>query len=440
MIPRFKNEIDVSFIYGYDIKIDASNSIDESNLREDIHSDPLLLFSWDCPEIFNNICKDLHTPNNKNSILLLKFSDYKNLFKMTNKDLSLEVKLKLNKNNRYAEKKLGFLFKNPIKDFGKLIVIDNEYLGLSDVLFKSSLLDTNIDMNKFKYNWNIKHFKSESQYLNGQKEMNLRIKYDDLLNGINNIELTIIDPILENKYYKEILFEKAIPPYGGNCFLVPSIGYSFLTEFSFIVSDWISSFFPLLYKIKYLDSNNIPVDISDGGFAGEKFVSNKLPVGKSFILEITDIRGVSKISYCKANVKINQDLKDLDYYTKDIFDITKKLLISKLYETNKISEDVNLNQLNKKVDMINLLFESINQEHFLKEYDIIISTLIIVSNNDFDNDKIDTINKLLNIIVKFIDPLLNSLPKIQNLYSILDNINKKTAKILESNFKIMILN
>ena len=90
--------------------------------------------------------------------------------------------------------------------------------------------------------------------------------------------------------------------------------------------------------------------------------------------------------------------------------------------------------------MINLLFESINQEQFLKEYDIIISTLIIVSNNDFDNDKIDTINKLLNIIVKFIDPLLNSLPKIQNLYSILDNINKKTAKIRESNFKIMIIN
>lgn len=363
----------------------------------------------------------------------MKFSDYKNLFKIPKEGMSLEVKLKLKKNNRYAEKNLKFLLKNT-NDFSKLIIISTENLGLTDILFKSSLLDTNIDINQFKFQWNIKHFKSEDLYLNGKKEMNLRVKYEDLLNGINNIELILTDPKTDVKYFKNILFEKLLPPYGGNCVVFPSVGYSFLTEFTFLINDWQSKAFPLTYKIKYLDANNIPVDITDGGFTGEKFITNRLPVAKSFILEITDSRGISKISTCNADVKINKDLKNIDNYTKNIFDIAKKLLIIELYQTNKVNEDVNSTELNNKVDMINLLFENVNQEKFLKEYDVIISTLVNVSSKDFDNDKIDIINNILIVIVKFINPLLNNLPKIQNLYTIIDNINKKTGNISKGIF------
>ena len=51
-----------------------------------------------------------------------------------------------------------------------------------------------------------------------------------------------------------------------------------------------------------------------------------------------------------------------------------------------------------------------------------------------------TIYKILNVIVKYIDPFLNSLPKVQELYLILDNLNKKCGGLLKikSNFIILI--
>ena len=68
--------------------------------------------------------------------------------------------------------------------------------------------------------------------------------------------------------------------------------------------------------------------------------------------------------------------------------------------------------------MIDVFFENVDQDKFINEYDNIISTLIEVSSQNFDDEKINTIYKILDIIVKFIDPLLDNLSKLQNLYSI----------------------
>ena len=306
-------------------------------------------------------------------------------------------------------------------------------MGTSDILFKSSLLDPNIDMKKYQYKWTISHYKSDTLYLNGRKEINLRIKYSDLLNGINEIEYLIINPETKKEYKKNTTFEKGLPPYGGSCFVSPSTGISFLTEFTFHISDWKSTSLPLFYKIKYIDKNNIPIDISNGGFGEDKFISNKLPVANNFILEIIDNQGISKTSICNVNVKINKDLNDIDFYTKGIFDIPQKLLINDLYKTNKNENDKpDLEESTKAVDMIDVYFDNIDQEKFIIEYDIIISTLIVITQN-FDDKKIDTIYKILYIIVKFIDPLLNYLTKLHYLYSILDNMNKICGNLLKSN-------
>lgn len=188
----FKNEKDIRFLYGYDILIDASNSIDEANLRSKRKiDDPLLLFSWECPQIFASLCEKLNTPRKKNSKFLLKYSDYKNLLKIPDNDIEFEIKLKLQKDDRDAEKSLKFILKKPIEitekksennteadnkieeiDLTQLIVIESEFLGATDILFNSTLIDPNLDMKNYKYNWNIPHFRSNSQYLNGRKETN----------------------------------------------------------------------------------------------------------------------------------------------------------------------------------------------------------------------------------------------------------------------------
>ena len=306
-------------------------------------------------------------------------------------------------------------------------------MGSTDILFKSRILDPSIDMLKYIFQWTIPHFKSDELYLNGRKEINLRIKYADLLDGINDIKYKLINPETQKEFNKNIKFEKDLPPYGGNCFVSPSTGISFLTEFTFYVSDWKSPSFPLFYKIRYLDKNNIPIDISNGGFIGDKFISNKLPVANNFILEIIDNQGISTKSICNVNVKINKDLNnDFDFYTKGIFDIPQKLLINYLHETNKNENDkTDSKEINKAVDMIDIYFVSIDQDKFNTEYDIIISTLIAITKN-FDDEKIDIINKILKSIIKFIDPLLDDLIKLQYLYTILDNMNNKFGTQLES--------
>ena len=51
----------------FDIKIDASDSIDESMIRIGQFDDPLLLFSWICPENIESFCKKYIDPDRKNS-------------------------------------------------------------------------------------------------------------------------------------------------------------------------------------------------------------------------------------------------------------------------------------------------------------------------------------------------------------------------------------
>jgi len=67
---------------------------------------------------------------------------------------------------------------------------------------------------------------------------------------------------------------------------------------------------------------------------------------------------------------------------------------------------------------------------FLQKYESIVSTIITISNQNLDNDKINKIYKILKLIVKNVDPILGDSSKVDLLYKILDNLNKKAGNFL----------
>ena len=89
--------------------------------------------------------------------------------------------------------------------------------------------------------------KSE-KYINGRSESYLKINNNNIRIGYNNVLLKIIDK--DNKeFYKEYIYEKQSPPFGGICIASPNIGISLRTEINFKFLYWESNFKPLSYKL-----------------------------------------------------------------------------------------------------------------------------------------------------------------------------------------------
>lgn len=80
-MPKLKSEKTITVIYGYDIRLDASSSFDESYLREKKTNvnDSLLNFSWECPVTFKDLCKINLSSNPENKILNIKYLNYKSV-------------------------------------------------------------------------------------------------------------------------------------------------------------------------------------------------------------------------------------------------------------------------------------------------------------------------------------------------------------------------
>jgi len=316
-------------------------------------------------------------------------------------------------------------------DLTDLIVIEQISIGKLDITFQVSLLDPKIDMQKYQYTWTVKHFTSDEQYINGKNEINLRVKISDLLNGVNKIDFKITNPKSKKEYFKSYDYEKNLPPSGGNCQVSPVTGFSLSTDFTFKFENWKSKSLPLLYKIKYQNNNKILVDISDGGVSENKFSSNTLPFTEKFILEIIDTQGLSAEISCNVKVKKNQNLPEIQSFLEQFFDTSKKLMMMDIYQTNKNSNDMDPAMLNNAIDMVDNLFgDDLTQEMFLQKYESIVSTIITISNQNLDNDKINKIYKILKLIVKNVDPLLGDSSKVDLLYKILDNLNKKAGNFL----------
>lgn len=108
-----------------------------------------------------------------------------------------------------------------------------------------------------------------------------------------------------------------------------------------------------------------------------------------------------------------------------------------IYQTNKSEDIINDETLNRAINLIDNYFDNLTQEKFLQDYDSIISTLLTITSEEFEQVKVNTILNILTVIIVNIDPLINEMSKVQVLYSILDNLNKKAGSYLECIFNII---
>ena len=443
------------FIYGLSFKIDASPSIDEGSIRLNLNSDPLLLFNWICPAKFDELCKKFSKPNNENRIIEFPFSLYSKFIKPPLENEVYDFTLILTKDKRINSRTISATLKKPLHifavetksvnnnptdvgdkdtemDITDLIVIEQNPLGKSDIVFKVSLLDPNIDMLKYRYNWNIIYFKSNDSYINGKNEISLRVKYEDLLNGLNDITIIITNPKNNKIYSKTYQFEKGKPPFGGNCQVNPQKGFSLATNFTFTFENWKSNLMPLLYKIKFENKNKILVDLTEGGFFENKFVTNALPAESRIFLEVIDNQGFSSQVQCNVIVQLNKHLKGLDSILENYFEESMKLIIMEIYQSNKKEDEIDPLMINKAVDMVETYFDDLSEPKFLENYEIIVSTIITISKNELTSEKINKIYKILNLIMMKIDKILSDLTKIEYLYTISDILNKNAEEYLKS--------
>jgi len=317
-------------------------------------------------------------------------------------------------------------------DLTDLIIIEHNPMGITDLLFEVSLLDSNINLDNYKYEWNIPHFTYKDQYINGVNELKLRVKQNDLLIGVNKIIINMMEIKTKKNYSKTYDYEKHSSPYGGECRIEPFDGYSFLTNFTFIVPNWISNTKTLIYKIKFENKNKILFDLSNGGFSQNTFSIENLPVGNKLFLEVIDMRGLSTIFPCQVNVRINKNLPSLDNLLENIVDVSKKLLIIEVYQTNVKEDGVSDKVVGNSINILNNYFDNLSLNDFLNNYEKLISTIITVSNQTLTNDNITKLFEILNLIIKYIDPLLNDITKFEYLFSILDKLNKKVGDKLLS--------
>jgi len=430
--------------YGMDLIIDASLSRDEKYPTS--INDPHLIFSWKTTDILNNIFTAYLTASVKNKKILIKAKDY---MKYVNKntDYKFQLELSIKKDRRSAIKLIDVMIKKPIyetqiinknktniemdkinkENINDSIYIDVDKIEEEDLIIKYNILDNSINQNKFKSIWTIKNF-SEDKYLNGRNEIRLRVKKDDLLIGLNKFYLELIDKN-SDKYFKEFTYEKSIKPYGGSCIVTPSFGISLETNFTFIIENWISSSFPLIYSLKYSNNENILIDITNGGFFSNTYITNKIPVGYSINLYVTDIEGKYSKIPCTPKVSTNKNLPSMNEYLANTYILSNKILLMDIYETNKINAENDQDNINSKIQILNSLFDIMTDQQFLFEFNNIISQIIKLTKSNINIEKINNILNLLKMIIKKIDILIEDLIKIEKLYLIINNINSKLSEI-----------
>ena len=311
-------------------------------------------FKWICSKSLANLCDKIDSPN-----FLIKFADYQNLIKKPENDLTFDIELILSKDKRIANKKVILTLVKPIEikknsnedlDISEFMTITPNISALGkEILFKLSFDLPTLKFSDYTYNWTIKCFKSENQYLNTRKENALKIFTDDLLSGVNNIILEVTNLKTKITYKKVYQFFKPLPPYGGRCDVSPPKGVSFKDEFEFTTSNWITSKDPLIYKIKYLNEEDKFLEITNGGILETKFKTKILPVGDKFFLEAVDSGGMSQTIPCTVKVDANKNLLQVEEYLDGVFDPVQKMMIMEVYKTNiKVIGSIKTNE--NKVD------------------------------------------------------------------------------------------
>ena len=421
-------------------------SHDEGEKEKKQDSD--LKFKWKCSEILESFCENIDTP-----ILSIKFSDYKTIISKPSRNLVFEIELILTKDKREAKKNVSFKLQKPIEipsnkndlDITNLITITPSNSGAEkDITFILSFDIPSLKFSDYRYEWTIKSFKNNNQYLNTRNENSLKVYNKDLFLGINEIYLKIVNKNTNKIYSKVYYYLKPIPPYGGRCEVFPQNGISLKDDFHFKISNWITNNKPLLYKIKFLGEDNNLIDISLGGFLDEEFITKNLPVGEKYFLEAIDSAGLSETIPCYLKVLPNKNLLSLEDYLEKIFDPLKKSLIIEIYKSNtktngnKKSE----NEIDPRIaindQQIQILYNLLSSGEDLSDnIQNVIVSLLKVTPEPYSDNKILTIFDSFEIIINKIDLVIKNNEMIKNIYEIGDNLSQRinTSKEINSNEK-----
>jgi len=244
-------------------------------------------------------------------------------------------------------------------------------------MFGISYLDININVFDYNYFWTVSHFKQDNQYLNGRRELFLKVLNEDLFIGNNKIIIEVKD-ISGERFLKNYNYHKARAPYGGNCVVSPLTGISLSTNFVFDISGWETNGKQMIYKIKYLNEDNNYTDLTNGGFSESSWKSNIFPVCKNFIFKISDSSGLYNTAICKFHIKPNNKLEDIDYYLEREFDSNNRFLLIAIYKTNIQNlknykkQDDSLN--NRALDMVDMYMKN-SVENIQQDLENIIVTI-----------------------------------------------------------------
>lgn len=419
-------------------------------------SDPELLFAWECPILFKDICQKFSEFSNKYQKMIILFSEYKTIFDTLSKEsLNLKFSLKLKKNNRFNSKSFMLSIQrekentfdisqklnndnikmqtNINENIEGLLYIDYTLSKNEDIFFELKSRDVLINYPSFSFIWTIKQFSNENLYLNGRNEKILRIKISDLLIGNNEI-ICQISVIKRNQTFKKIYnYYIDRNPHGGNCLVSPKIGISLITNFTIIQEGWKGGAMPLLFKIKYKTKKNILLDISNGGFFTEKYNINFLPEGNNnLFLEVSDNQGRINLSPCSVNVMPNKNQESIENYLTNISDISQKMLMMDIYtsnyKTNQIIQEVEKNQISQRLDILDSYYKEIlikfDPEKFVQDYDKLVSFLMELSSKNLKDINLQNLLDVLNFVINNSETFLDDLNKISFLYKIIDNFSE----------------
>lgn len=477
MIPVIKNINSLSFSYGFDVIIDGSLSFDEGLIQGAISSnikDPLLLYSWICPGVLEDVCR-----NNKNNTLTISEINYSALF-FNNPKLSainVDVTLQLNKNSRTNSLNFHFtIVKSNTTAFSSSQTIPTDQLNKSnnnlqssndpkvidvitnyansivilpnsrgmkneDLILSVKLLDVSLNYNAFKYLWTVNNIEIDSYYLNGRQESNLRIKNNNLPVGKSEITLIITHIESNIQFSKSYIYFKDQPPYGGSCNVSPTLGNSLQTDFIFSGDSWISSNLPLSYNFYFCNNNNINISLSSSPLMSPIYSSKILPVGSKYYLDVMDSNGLISTAVCNINVlKNTQNSYNLQSLISTISDSTIQLLAIETYRSNNFTEPISpVLSLDLATKLITDSSSSTNKtpQEISSNINIITSQIkILQKDNNLENSIAD--NSTSDKITYLLDYALNNIQTIvaqpENVANIVDIISN-SLNINENNIK-----
>ena len=102
-------------------------------------------------------------------------------------------------------------------------------------------------------------------------------------------------------------------------------------------------------------------------------------------------------------------------YLEREYDPNNRLLLVEIYVSNKNTNEQNPTLTNKAIDMMDYYLINSSKENIQQDLENIIARIYQISLNNFDKDKLNIINKSIQIIIDNIEPLLQYLEKLQNM-------------------------